>query len=83
MLLSGKYGVVQRGGKGNSLGEESFSRFDNNFSVYLHDTSSQAVFSREDEIVSHGCIRIREPFEPLRSLLHEKSEKLSSESTIR
>lgn len=30
MLVSGKYGVVQRGGKGNALGRIIF-RFDNNF----------------------------------------------------
>lgn len=75
MLLSGKYGVVQRGGKGNSLGRIIF-RFDNNFSVYLHDTSSQAVFSREDRDVSHGCIRVEKPFELAKFLLHEKNEKL-------
>lgn len=71
----GKYGVVQRGGKGNSLGRIIF-RFDNNFSVYLHDTSSQAVFSREDRDVSHGCIRVEKPFELAKFLLHEKNEKL-------
>ena len=75
MLLSGKYGVVQRGGKGNSLGRIIF-RFDNNFSVYLHDTSSQTVFSREDRGVSHGCIRVEKPFELAKFLLHEKNEKL-------
>jgi len=75
MLLSGNYGVVQRGGKGNALGRIIF-RFDNNFSVYLHDTSSQGVFSREDRGVSHGCVRVEKPFELAKFLLREKDEKL-------
>lgn len=75
MLLSGDYGVVQRGGKGNALGRIIF-RFDNNFSVYLHDTSSQGVFGREDRGVSHGCVRVEKPFELAKFLLKEKDEKL-------
>lgn len=61
-LVSGAYGVVQRGGKGNALGRIIF-RFDNNFSVYLHDTSSKGVFEREERGVSHGCIRIEKPYD--------------------
>ena len=43
MLASGKYRVSQNGGRGNSLGRIVF-RFKNNFSVYLHDTSTPAFF---------------------------------------
>ena len=43
MLMSGAYGIAQRGGKGNALGRIIF-RFDNNFSVFLHDTNSKGVF---------------------------------------
>ena len=68
MLMSGKYAVVQEGGEGNSLGRIIF-RFMNNFSVYLHDTSSRGVFSREDRRVSHGCIRVQHPYELARFLL--------------
>jgi len=75
MLLSGNYGVVQRGGKGNALGRIIF-RFDNNFSVYLHDTSSRGVFGREDRGVSHGCVRVEKPFELAKFLLKDKDEKL-------
>lgn len=57
MLISGAYGIAQRGGKGNALGRIIF-RFDNNFSVFLHDTNSKGVFGQEDRGVSHGCIRI-------------------------
>lgn len=75
MLLSGQYAVVQRGGKGNALGRIIF-RFDNNFSVYLHDTSSKGVFGKEDRSVSHGCVRVEKPFELAKFLLDEKDEEL-------
>ena len=75
MLLSGAYGVAQRGGKGNALGRIIF-RFDNNFSVYLHDTNSKGVFGQEDRGVSHGCIRVEKPYELAVFLLAEKKQKL-------
>ena len=75
MLHDPQYAVVQRGGKGNSLGRLIF-RFDNNFSVYLHDTSSRDVFSRQDRGVSHGCVRVEKPFELAKFILKGKDEKL-------
>lgn len=75
MLLSGAYGVAQRGGKGNALGRIIF-RFDNNFSVYLHDTNSKGVFGREDRGVSHGCIRVEKPYDLAVFLLADKKQKL-------
>ena len=74
MLLSGAYGVAQRGGKGNALGRIIF-RFDNNFSVYLHDTSCKDVFSREDRGVSHGCVRVEKPLDFAIFLLKDKDEE--------
>lgn len=74
MLHDPAYAVVQKGGKGNSLGRLIF-RFDNNFSVYLHDTSSRDVFSREDRGVSHGCVRVEKPYELAKFLLKDKDEK--------
>lgn len=62
MLRSGNYRVAQEGGAGNSLGRIVF-RFPNNFSVYLHDTSSPSVFQRDDRSVSHGCVRVQRPFD--------------------
>ena len=73
MLTDPQYAVVQRGGKGNSLGRIIF-RFDNNFAVYLHDTSSPEVFSREDRGVSHGCVRVEKPFELAKFILKDKSK---------
>ena len=62
MLESGDYLVIQEGGKGNALGRIIF-RFDNDFSIYLHDTSSRGVFQQEDRGVSHGCVRVEHPYE--------------------
>lgn len=75
MLESTDYNVVQEGGKGNSLGRIIF-RFDNNYSIFLHDTSSRDVFSRGDRDVSHGCIRLAKPFDLAVFLLQDKNDKV-------
>lgn len=75
LLRDPNYAVVQRGGKGNSLGRLIF-RFDNNFSVYLHDTSSRDVFSKQDRGVSHGCVRVEKPFDLAQFILKDKDAKL-------
>ena len=62
MLRSGNYRVAQEGGAGNSLGRIIF-RFANNFSVFMHDTSSPGVFHRDNRGVSHGCVRVQRPFD--------------------
>lgn len=73
MLVSGRYSVIQKGGEGNSLGRIIF-RFDNNFSVYLHDTSNRQVFDRRHRTVSHGCVRVQYPYELLTYMIGEKDE---------
>lgn len=75
MLLSGAYRVAQEGGQGNALGRIIF-RFPNKFSVYLHDTSSRGVFSRDDRGVSHGCVRVERPFDFATFLLDSPDEWL-------
>ena len=74
MLKSGKYRVTQEGGKGNSLGRIIF-RFNNNFSVYLHDTSNRKFFSQAVRSVSHGCIRVEKPFELAQFLLNDNVDE--------
>lgn len=74
MLESGDYHVIQEGGNHNALGRIIF-RFDNDFSVYLHDTSSRGVFSQEDRGVSHGCIRVEKPMELALFMLGNSSHK--------
>lgn len=74
-LLSGNYRVAQKGGAGNSLGRIVF-RFKNNFSVYLHDTSNPSAFQRASRAMSHGCVRVAEPFELARFVLDNPDEWL-------
>jgi len=64
---------VQRGGRGNALGRIVF-RFSNSFSVYLHDTNSPGVFSRDRRTVSHGCVRVENPYQLALFLLPDMTE---------
>lgn len=73
-LLSGNYRVGQEGGQGNALGRIVF-RFPNNFSVFLHDTSSPGVFQRDDRGVSHGCVRVQHPFNLACFLFSERPDE--------
>lgn len=74
MVTSPNYLVIQEGGDGNAMGRIVF-RFDNAFSVYLHDTSSRDVFARSDRGVSHGCVRVEKPYELAVFLMAEKDER--------
>lgn len=75
MLVGNDFHVIQRGGKGNALGRMIF-RFKNNFSVYLHDTSNPALFSANDRLASHGCVRVQRPYDLAVFLLEDKDEVL-------
>ena len=75
MLLSGKYRVAQQGGAGNSLGRIVF-RFKNSYSVFLHDTSTPSAFERDTRALSHGCVRVSQPFELANFLLDNPDEWL-------
>ncbi|MDF2233065.1 L,D-transpeptidase family protein [Albimonas sp. CAU 1670] len=56
------YRVKQAPGDGNALGKVKFM-FPNQFSIYLHDTPSKRLFSRDARAFSHGCVRVENPFE--------------------
>ncbi len=71
MLVNPEHFVVQEGGESNSLGRIIF-RFDNNFSIFIHDTSTRSVFGRNNRGVSHGCIRVQHPYDLALFLLGEK-----------
>ena len=75
MLMSSDYLVIQRGGEGNSLGRIIF-RFDNDYSIYLHDTSNRNVFSHTSRCVSHGCIRVEKPYDLAVFMLADKDESM-------
>ena len=75
MLLSGKYRVAQESGDDNSLGRIVF-RCKSNFSVFLHYTSSPKVFQRDSRSVSHGCVRVEQPFELANYVLDQPDDWL-------
>ena len=53
-------------------------RFDNDLSIYLHDTSSKDVFARENRGVSHGCVRVQYPYELAAFLIGNDNTKMLS-----
>lgn len=74
-IMNGEQHIVQEGGPGNSLGRIIF-RFENNFSVFLHDTNSPGFFTRDSRAVSHGCVRIQRPLDFAVFLLADKDADL-------
>jgi murein L,D-transpeptidase YcbB/YkuD len=74
-LSSGRVRVAQPGGPGNSLGRIVF-RFQNNFAVYLHDTNNHGAFKRERRTLSHGCVRVEDPYGLACFLMPEMDERL-------
>lgn len=56
------YRFAQVPGNGNALGKLKFL-FPNPFSVYMHDTPTKHLFSRNVRAFSHGCIRLSKPKE--------------------
>lgn len=63
------YRLFQQSGKFNALGRIKFD-FQNGESVYLHDTNNKGAFKRRVRALSHGCVRVENPFE-LAALLYE------------
>ena len=67
--------IRQRPGAGNALGNIKFL-FPNQHSVYLHDTSSRGLFTQSFRALSHGCVRVHEPFSFADAVLAEEPEKV-------
>ena len=63
-----KFRIRQRPGRGNALGSVKFL-FPNEHAVYLHDTPSKSLFSRSYRAYSHGCVRVKNPWEFAQALL--------------
>jgi len=55
-----KYEFKQRPSNDNSLGKIKFL-FNNNSSVYLHDTPAKSGFTQTMRALSHGCVRLGDP----------------------
>jgi murein L,D-transpeptidase YcbB/YkuD len=54
--------IRQVPGAHNALGRIKFM-FPNQHSVYLHDTPSKSLFSRDRRAFSHGCVRVQNPLD--------------------
>ena len=57
MVMLPNGGLQQRPGPNAALGQIKFE-MENRFDVYLHDTPSKNLFSRDNRRISHGCIRV-------------------------
>ncbi len=67
MVMLPDGGMQQLAGPDSGLGQLMLD-MRNRFDVYLHDTPSKTLFSRDDRRVSHGCIRV-ENLQELAALL--------------
>lgn len=67
-------------GARNALGNIKFL-FPNRHAVYMHDTPSRSLFNRSYRAYSHGCVRIKNPFEFADAIL--TSQKNISGKTVR
>ena len=78
------YFFRQSTGAKNSLGVLKFN-LQNPFSIFLHSTSWQGVFAKQNRFLSHGCIRLEKPFDLANALLRGKLDikklKLGKENT--
>lgn len=68
-------GLQQLPGPNSGLGQIMF-QMENRFDVYLHDTPSKNLFSREDRRISHGCIRAEHPRELAALLMQQPIEAI-------
>jgi murein L,D-transpeptidase YcbB/YkuD len=64
----------QRPGPHNQLGLVKMD-FRNAYSVGIHDTPSRQLFDREKRALSHGCIRVDDPFAFAAALLGEPTSR--------
>lgn len=72
------YKFRQREGEDNSLGVIKFM-FKNRFGVYLHDTNSKRLFNKEIRALSHGCVRMQNPW-VLAEYLIEDDKRYTTDS---
>ncbi|MEE4377924.1 MAG: L,D-transpeptidase family protein [Candidatus Competibacteraceae bacterium] len=64
------YRLRQDPGPSNALGRVKFM-FPNPYSVYLHDTPSRNLFTRDQRTFSSGCIRVADPIDLAEYLLKD------------
>lgn len=76
-----QYTLRQKPGKENQLGTIKFI-FPNKYSIYLHDTPYRNLFRRNDRQLSHGCVRVAEPYK-LADFLLKKEDGITGEKIKR
>ena len=85
---NGQVSLRQPPGERNALGFIKFM-FPNNHAVYLHDTPNRSLFANSNRALSHGCVRVDDPFRFADAVLpnwtQERLKKLigKGERTIR
>jgi murein L,D-transpeptidase YcbB/YkuD len=62
--------IKQPPGDDNALGSIKFL-FPNPYAVYLHDTPSKSFFQRDYRALSHGCMRVMNPWDFAAALLQD------------
>lgn len=62
----------------NALGLVKFM-FPNQWNIYLHDTPSKSLFSRDLRAFSHGCVRLADPFDFAYAMLAAQSDDPQAE----
>jgi L,D-transpeptidase YcbB len=75
MVLLPDGGLQQLAGANSGLGELMFD-MNNRFDVYLHDTPSKNLFSRDDRRFSHGCIRVEDSQKLAALLMQQPSDAI-------
>jgi L,D-transpeptidase YcbB len=76
MVMQPNGGLQQLPGPDAALGQIKFE-MDNRFGVYLHDTPSKNLFSRDNRRISHGCIRVQNPRELAALLMQQPIDEIS------
>ncbi|MCA8870131.1 MAG: L,D-transpeptidase family protein [Rhodobacteraceae bacterium] len=66
------FDLKQPPSNGNALGLVKFM-FPNKFNIYLHDTPTKSLFSRDMRAYSHGCVRVQKPFDLAYTLLRPQT----------
>lgn len=69
--------ITQSPGDGNALGKIRFT-IDSPFAIYLHGTPQGNLFQRAKRSLSHGCIRVQDPYKLAMFVFHNP-EKWSYE----
>ena len=75
MVMLPDGGLQQRAGASSALGHLMF-HMHNRFDVYLHDTPSRNLFTRDARRFSHGCIRVEDPRKLAALLMQQPTEAI-------